>query len=82
MTDDVKKQAWYVTIPVCGSVCVYVQSAADAEEAVDLAFDKQDWRIESGADTEPGEFETLRRVASGNVLYAPCWEFSAEETDD
>ena len=67
-----------VTLPVAGSITVYVEANSE-DEAVDLAFEQQDWRVVTGEGTEAGEeWEAMRRIGSGNVCYAPCREYSVE----
>ena len=56
---------YYVTIPIAGSVTVLVE-AKDEDEAVEKAWDK------IGDDDADVEWEALRKIASGNVLHAPC----------
>lgn len=75
MSDEKKQYA--VTLPVAGSVTVWVDAASE-EEAIDLAFEKQDWRVKTGDGTEAGEFDSMRRIVSGNCCHAPCWEVSVE----
>jgi hypothetical protein len=75
MSDEKKQYA--VTLPVAGSVPVWVDAASE-EEAIDLAFEKQDWRVKTGEGTEAGEFDSMRRINSGNCCHAPCWEVSVE----
>jgi len=70
-----------VTLPVAGSITVYVEAESE-EQAVDLAFEKQDWHVETGEGTEAGEhWEAMKRIGSGNVCYAPCREMSVECED-
>jgi hypothetical protein len=73
-----EKKQYAVTLPVAGSIMVWVEAASE-EEALDLAFEKQDWSIETGESTEAGEFESLKRIVTGNCCHAPCWEYSVEE---
>lgn len=71
---------YYVTLPVCGSITVEVE-AENESEAVNKDHEEQDWRIESGENTEPGEFESMNEVCLGNVCHAPCSEYSVEEAE-
>ncbi len=68
-----------VTLPVAGSITVYVEAESE-KVAVELALEKQDWRVVGGKNPEIGEdFEAMRHLVSGNVCYAPCSEYSVEE---
>jgi len=81
MTDIKPEPKRYaVTLPVAGSVTVFVE-AHDEEEALNKAFDEQDWRVDCGDNTEPGEFETMQYTVRGNVSYVPCSKYSVEEDD-
>lgn len=68
-----------VTLPVAGSIVVFVDAETE-EEALSVAFEQQDWRVETGDNTEAGEFETMKHIARGNVCYAPCISFEVEES--
>lgn len=60
---------WCVTLPVVGSVKVFVE-AKNAEEAIDKALTSADFRVvPESDDTEPGEnWSPLRSLYRGNTL--------------
>ncbi len=69
-----------VTLPVAGSVIVFVEAENEAA-ALSAAFDQQDWRVETGENTEAGEFDAFKSIVRGNVCSAPCWEAHVEEDE-
>lgn len=78
---NAEQKRYAVTLPVCGSVTVFVE--ADSEEsALELAHGHQDWRVVHGKDTEVNEFDSMNHIVKGNVCYAPCTEASVELHDE
>lgn len=66
-----EKKSYTITLPVVGSIKVFVQAASE-EQAIELAFEQQDWRVVGGPNTEPGEaWEAMRSISTGNVMWAP-----------
>lgn len=71
----------YVTIPIAGSINVYLEDIdpnLSDEELFSAALDAADIEYKSGKTTEWGEVEYLERVTQGNVLYAPINEYEVE----
>lgn len=79
MSSPEEKKQYTVTLPVAGSIMVFVE-AHSKEEAVDLAFEQQDWRVVTGEGTEAGEeWEAMRSFGRGNVSYVRFTEMVVEE---
>lgn len=74
-------KTYNVTLPVSGSinVLVTVEDDASEEDILSAAYDTQDWNVTGSESTEPGEFETLNHICTGNVCHALVWDFDIEE---
>lgn len=75
-----EKKQYAVTLPVAGSVIVFVE-AENKEEAIDKALGEQNWRVVGSENTEAGgEWVSERYLLRGNVSRLPCSEAYVEES--
>lgn len=76
----------YVTIPVAGSVTVYLEgldSDLTDDQLFDTAMDVFDARTEDGEHATWDEWECHRRMTEGNInRFSAPNEFSVEREDD
>lgn len=72
-----------VTMPVCGSITVWVNVEDDAgrEEILEAACEAQDWNTSDGRNTSVNEMEVLEHVCQGAVCYAPLFHAEISEAD-
>ena len=72
---------WTVELPIAGSIIISDVEAATEKEAIEAAFGLADFKIvaDDPSRVEFGECDTFRKLAEGNVLYAPCHRARAEE---
>ena len=72
---------WTVELPLAGSIIISDVDAETEKEAIEAALTLADFKIiaDDPNRVEFGECDTFRRLAEGNVLYAPCHRAHAIE---
>lgn len=78
MSDDDLKQ-YAVTLPVAGSVTVFVDAETE-DEAVEKALHDCNFRVEGSDNTQADEdWFVGKYLLKGNISSAPCHEYKVEE---
>jgi hypothetical protein len=70
-----------VTLPIAGSITVYVRSASP-EAAIEDAMERAVFSVSDGKNTTINEVETYEHITQGNVLHPPVNDAEAVECDD
>ncbi len=75
---------WTVELPVAGSIIINDVEAETEKEAIEAAFALANFRCvaDDPNRVDFGEIDCFRRLAEGNVLYAPCHRANAHKQDE